>query len=264
MSYILDALRKADRERDRERSRVPSLATIHTVTVRPRWRRLPWLVTGLVLAGMGVTGWLVIRAPGARPVSPEPAVRVEVPRPPVPALPPEPADSSAREFLSPPPSPRALAPQAGDTPLAALPAPPPAASRRLIESRRPQAAPPIPPVPTVSRPPQAAPPPAPAAPIPAPDAVAAPLPTAAPAPQVAPPLPAPQPSAQDAMAKLTLTVLVHSAEKADRLVYINGRRYGEGDKVDGLYLVQAIQPDGVLLTYQGEEHFLRAVLGSSR
>ena len=64
------------------------------------------------------------------------------------------------------------------------------------------------------------------------------------------------------MAQLTISILVHSAEKEDRLVYINGRRYGEGDKVEGLYFVQAIQPDGVLLTYQGEEHFLRAPLGS--
>ncbi len=66
------------------------------------------------------------------------------------------------------------------------------------------------------------------------------------------------------MAKLSISILVHSAEKADRMVYINGRRYGEGDMVDGLYLVRAIQPDGVLLAYQGEEHFLRAPLGPSR
>jgi hypothetical protein len=65
------------------------------------------------------------------------------------------------------------------------------------------------------------------------------------------------------MARLALTVLVHAADKGDRLVFINGRRYGEGDKVDDLYLVESILPDGVLLTFQGEQFFLRAGIGAS-
>ncbi len=261
MSYILDALRKADRERDR--SRVPSLTTIHTVTMRPRWGSLPWLATGLALAGMGVTGWLIVRAPVAQPVPPAPAVRIETPRPPAPTQPLEAAASPAREFLAPPPSAGSPAPRGGETPLAARSAPPTATSRRLIESRRPLAAPEMPP-PAAPRSVRAAPPPDPPASTPAPQPRVAP--PAAPIvalPIVPPPLPA-QPSAQEAMAKLTISILVHTADKADRLVYINGRRYGEGDMVDGLYLVQAIQPDGVLLTYQGEEHFLRAPLGAPR
>jgi hypothetical protein len=64
------------------------------------------------------------------------------------------------------------------------------------------------------------------------------------------------------MAKLSLTVLVHSQDKADRLVVINGKRYGEGDRVDDRYLIEAIQPDGALLTFQGEQLFLRAGIGA--
>lgn len=45
MSYILDALKKA--ERDRRRAHVPSLATMHSVPAerRTRW---PWIVGALV------------------------------------------------------------------------------------------------------------------------------------------------------------------------------------------------------------------------
>jgi hypothetical protein len=103
---------------------------------------------------------------------------------------------------------------------------------------------------------------------PSPRAAAAPPATPAEVPPAAPPVPAPpaappQPSAQEALSKLAVTVLVYSAEKADRLVFINGRRYGEGDHVDG-FVIEAIQPDGVVLIYQGERHLLRAGFGTTR
>jgi hypothetical protein len=73
----------------------------------------------------------------------------------------------------------------------------------------------------------------------------------------APPLPAKSPALQDAMAKMTLDVLVYTNVKTDRLVVINGRRYVEGQYVDGLYLLEEITPQGVVLSYQGERALLR-------
>jgi len=75
--------------------------------------------------------------------------------------------------------------------------------------------------------------------------------------------PAPQPARQEALAQLSITVLVHSADSRDRLVYINGSRYAEGDMVEGRYLVEAIQPDGVLLSHQGARFLLPAGFGAS-
>jgi hypothetical protein len=65
------------------------------------------------------------------------------------------------------------------------------------------------------------------------------------------------------MAQLSLTVLVHTADARDRLVYIDGKRYAEGERVEGRYLVEAIHPDGVRLSFEGERYFLRAGLGPS-
>ena len=56
---------------------------------------------------------------------------------------------------------------------------------------------------------------------------------------------------------MTLDVFVYAKVKADRLAAINGRRYVEGQCVDGLYLLEEITPQGVVLSYQGERALLR-------
>ena len=85
---------------------------------------------------------------------------------------------------------------------------------------------------------------APAAPVvpAAPPAVAlapAPPPAAGPG-RVAPAGPA------DSLA-LTLDVLVYSEVPAERLVFINGRKYVEGQAVNGDAVVEQITPDGAVL-----------------
>jgi hypothetical protein len=70
-------------------------------------------------------------------------------------------------------------------------------------------------------------------------------------------LPAKSPALQEAMAKMTLDVFVYTDVKADRLVVINGRRYVEGQYVDGLYLLEEITPQGAVLSYQGKHALLR-------
>jgi general secretion pathway protein B len=53
-------------------------------------------------------------------------------------------------------------------------------------------------------------------------------------------------------AKISLQVLSWAPEPKDRFVFLNGRRYGEGQKVDDQLLVEHIMEDGVVLSFQGE------------
>ena len=87
----------------------------------------------------------------------------------------------------------------------------------------------------------------PAAPAPSP-------PPAAAAGQVARPVPA-EPAAQ-----LTLDVLVYSDVPAERLVFINGRKYVEGQAVSEDAVLEQITPDGAILRHRGKQVALRPKL----
>jgi hypothetical protein len=52
---------------------------------------------------------------------------------------------------------------------------------------------------------------------------------------------------------MTLHVHVYADDPRDRFVFIDGRRYVEGDRVDGRYRLDAITPEGVVLS-RGDEH----------
>jgi len=56
---------------------------------------------------------------------------------------------------------------------------------------------------------------------------------------------------------MNLSVLLYSDTPADRIVFINGRKYGEGDHIDGKYLIESITLEGAVLSYQGERAVLR-------
>ena len=58
-------------------------------------------------------------------------------------------------------------------------------------------------------------------------------------------------------AGLKLEALIYSDVPAQRMVFINGRRYAEGDTVDGRLRVEEIQEDGVALSDQGRRFTLR-------
>jgi hypothetical protein len=47
--------------------------------------------------------------------------------------------------------------------------------------------------------------------------------------------------------QFTLDVLVYSEAPAERLVFINGRKYVEGQAVDGETVVEQITPSGAVL-----------------
>ena len=69
--------------------------------------------------------------------------------------------------------------------------------------------------------------------------------------------PDPGDAARAASAKLKLDVLVYSETPAGRMVFINGRKYAEGDAVEGQGVIEEILPDGVTLRHQGQRFTIR-------
>jgi len=57
---------------------------------------------------------------------------------------------------------------------------------------------------------------------------------------------------------LKLEALIYSDVPSQRMVFINGRRYVQGDLVDGRLRVEEIHEDGVDLSEQGRRTTLRA------
>ena len=57
---------------------------------------------------------------------------------------------------------------------------------------------------------------------------------------------------------LRLQALIYADAPAERMVFINGRRYREGDSIDGRLRIEEIREDGVELSDQGRRFFLRA------
>jgi general secretion pathway protein B len=68
---------------------------------------------------------------------------------------------------------------------------------------------------------------------------------------------APLAARPESSSKLKLEVLSYSDNPAQRLVFINGRRYKEGDTVEGGARVEEIREDGVVLSDQGQRFTLR-------
>jgi general secretion pathway protein B len=67
----------------------------------------------------------------------------------------------------------------------------------------------------------------------------------------------PPASLREAMSKMAITILLYSETPAERIVFINGKKYVEGDSVDGLYLLEKITADGAVLSHKGERLLLR-------
>ena len=285
MSYILDALKKA--ERDRPAATIPTLKTVHLLPPAAPGRRLwPWAGTFVVLVNAGVLIWFLRSGPML-------STGIPASSPTAPAMP-APTAASGQAAPAPPadPAPRVSPPE---TPAAVATTPPPPS--RLAPERIPPAAPKRV---ESARPPSVA--PAPAAPKaetakrkpadiraeptlrPAPEKPAVVSTPAAPLPRVAaapnrpgtasvapsPPMPAERgarslpapgdmpPGAQEFIQKMRLQVVVYSDVPAERLVFIDNHKYVEGQSIDGKVLVESITPDGAILIYQGQRFKLRA------
>ena len=286
MSYILDALKKAERERDLRR--VPTITTAH-VPISGAGRRLGlWAVVGALLFGGGLAIWLLRPSPGVvSPATPDFRADARVSPPPGRVDPDQRSGPVRTEGGTPseaaplpPPggrvqeSPRQ--PERESSPIPrSIPAPPRASARPAdlgeakseerppLQDRSLRVIPADPP--RVEAKPDAG---RPAAPVPgegAPRQGSESTPgvdrgrTDASAPSApSPPSPPPSvPALGAAIPNMTLNVFVYADAEADRMVMINGRRYVKGQQVDGHYLVEDITPEGVFLSFEGQRALLR-------
>jgi general secretion pathway protein B len=60
-----------------------------------------------------------------------------------------------------------------------------------------------------------------------------------------------------ALEGMQISILLYSEIPAERLVFINGIKYAEGDTINGVYLLENISPDGAVLSYGGERTSLK-------
>lgn len=226
MSYILDALRRADAQR--ERGAVPGLDSQHVVDEefeqdRPRSRTGLWLAVGLLL-GLSVPAvawWMGRGTPAPVPPAPLPVAAAPAPAP------------VQAEAPPPPPPPPAPPPR---------PAPVPAPAR-------------------AAAPPPARPAPAPAAVLPAPAPIAK-APAAAPRPAAAAPASsAAAPRLQDLpepvrsqLPSLALGGLIYSSTPADRIAIVNGQPYREGDTVGRDLVLEEILPRAAVMRWREQRY----------
>ena len=227
MSYILDALTKAAQQRERQVPVVQRLLSAAPVR-GASWARVPGRLAPVLAVSVGLLAVALVlwlrSAPAPALLEPAtPSLSASAPR--------APSVEIARPVKV-EPSPRPEIPTAKPAPV-----------EREASSV----------TPTVTPKPQA-----PAAPAPAtrpPAAVVQPAPSGVAVAPVAPPATAPPTPAEKAALKLE--ALIYSDVPAQRMVFINGRRYSEGEMVDGRLRVEEIQEDGVALSDQGRRFTLR-------
>ena len=256
MSYILDALRKAERER--HLGQPPSLTT-PPLAAEPGRRRLgPWLGVGL---GLGLNAallafFLTRIQPAAPPViaaSPAPTATSTPFQPAAsPSLPPakeasgrEESPVTVREPAEPVASPRSAAASATTTSTTPAPVTP---RREPVD--KPALSEPSPPsVPRPSRERREEP----SRPSLKPGSV-----TLAPAPEPVPLLETLSAGARRGIPALNLDIHIHSVDPDKRFVVINGRRYREGDRLGEGPMLETVTRDGAILR-QGGQRFRLSV-----
>jgi len=238
MSYILDALKKS--EQQRQRVAAPSLLAAQVADAAPRQPAvLLYGVAAAVLLVVGVTIGVLRPWQAAAPAPAPQPVAVKPPEPVVPSTPPPAAPApvsvgitinAERQSPLPAPSTPAAAPPAGDVLKAQVPAP---ATPAQSVAARPAATPEKP------------------APSPAPEAPGGARPAGA-VPERPPVTIAELPvSIQQAIPKLSILFHLYSGNPRDRLVGINDRMLHEGDSVEPGLVLEQITPDGMILNYKG-------------
>lgn len=228
MSYILDALNRADAER--ERGAAPGLHTRHQVpadnTEGPVARRRLWLAVAvgmvLLMLGLGVWFW---RSPGSAPAAPLPPAAIATPIAPTPMAP-------------------VAAPAAPTGPVTALvpmpdappPKPTPNAAPGTAQAATSAASKPATPAHTAT-----------STPVP-PATVSA----VAPAAPVAAPLLGELPSAlRSQIPKITITGSVYSDSPAHRLLLVNNLVLSQGAQITPDLNVEEIQPRSSVFNFKG-------------
>lgn len=215
MSFILDALRKSEHER--QRGAVPGISNVPFAVPRreiPRWMLALVAVLLAAVVALGGAWWRSSKVP------PTPAAVVTAPLevPPPAPVPPEaraarsePVQEESRAARAEPP------PVAATTPADARPLPPPAADAAF------------------------------SAPAPARESVSA-----------APPLPSVAALAAEGIAvpPLHLELHAYSDRASERFVFINGRKYVEGEQLAEGPRLLSIERSGAVLSQQGRRFLL--------
>jgi general secretion pathway protein B len=256
MSFILDALRKSEHERQRQSG--PAL--VEAAAAAPKARTNRWATAAVVLLVVNLLAvgvLLLVRSDKERSraesasTAPTPSAATPQPSPPaappVAAAPPRTAvTGSARPppMLSPAEPPRAP----GRNPLESevLDESPPPANESLAQAAMPPAGPPA-----VTQ-----------APTRRGTVVYQSMPEADPVTSNPPPRPySDLPTADEIMARgglpeLRLELHVYSAKPAERFVFVNGHRYREGDTTQEGAVVQEITRDGVVMSLHGSQFLL--------
>ncbi|MCU0977107.1 MAG: general secretion pathway protein GspB [Steroidobacteraceae bacterium] len=249
MSFILDALRKSEHERQRQLG--PSIAELPVA--RPAPRVPPWVwvaLAALLTLNVALVAWFLGReTPAPQPVAIAPPATV-------PAAAPPPAATTAAAVPSPAAASPGTTPSLAEAPRAAASVPPveaapsPGPGAREVRSLAEEAATePVFGAPTFAAP--GAPDPAllPVAPPPAPrpaQAAAAGVPTIDQLP----------PQATAGLPPLSISLHIYANQPSQRAVFINGTRYREGDGLPGGAVVQEITPDGAVISYGGQRFLL--------
>ena len=244
MSYILDALRKADAQRERDPARgihaQPLRGTIAAGPQRGGLRAAFWIATAAGATAIAATAWYLYRdrqyvpVPVSQPamaqvtktqytIPPPAAPAVPAPTASAPAMAAPPAMPAASAVLPPP---VVVAPSSGSPPPANNA---PSRAERFVGRGTPQ---PMPPVPGV----QPAPPPAAASAIPA----APPTPPVAGLPPDAP--------------KLVITGGVYSSSKPQRMLIVNGQVFSEGADLGSGVSLEEIKPKSAVLRFRGARY----------
>lgn len=237
MSYILDALRKAQSQR--ERNRLPGLHdnALGTATVeqpaRPRAFAAAALGVGVIAVGLGAwqlsdrSSGRTDAVAGPAPVA-DPQPRAVVPLPPVPAPAPAPvaAAPGPAEAIQ-PPAPAPVAPPPPERPVRTAPAPAPAPAP-VAAAPAPRAAAAVQPAsqPVASNPP----------------AASASAPTANAPPPGAPPM--------------AISGGVYSPDPAQRMLIVNGQVFNEGSEVAAGVRLEEVRPRQAVLSFGGQRFTL--------
>lgn len=277
MSFILEALKRSENERQRQTG--PGLATAPTGE-RVK-RRPPWLAiaVGLLVLNLAVLAFLLTRppttpstaAPAASPrpsATPSPAAAADMGREDRAASAPRVASTHTRGATPAPALRGSAAPARNDAPTTTLappaataaprPAPSPggeAPPRREVRSLSAEvAAPPVVQPPVAGPIAEAEPPPAPAQ-TPEPAAAPTPAPASTPVSRGLPTVAEMTLKGEFSGRPLHLDLHVYYDDPARRLVFINGSKYKEGERLEDGLTVDEIVPEGVVLD-DGRQRFL--------
>lgn len=234
MSFILDALRKSEHERQRQAG--PVIAEMPIARPHARVPVALVAVGALLAVNLAVLLWFLLRDDAPEVVREEPAAVVAAPASRAPAPPPPAADRPA------PVTP----------PVAAVPAPVAREIRPLTAEVTPE------PSGVPMREAPGAPDPSLLPPAPLPVAATPPrYPSATTSGQeLVPRLDTLPPQATAGLPALNLDLHIYASDPAQRAAFINGRRYREGDTTGEGIEVLAITTDGAVLRYRGQRFLL--------